>query len=159
MVVTKEILDKGINEGCVLCYEQCRVLGMLYPPSHTWRKKFIGKELPDETVRKYLDLKDKTTVNPKILKSKRSKHFVEQADNFSKPVMTKDGEEIVITEQWLRNGLLFGKTINKSQAKVLGVNITRKGWLQGIVGSEIPKDVADEFMRLKSTQNKKKVAI
>lgn len=160
MVITREFLDSGIKEGMELCYEQCRILKIEYPQSENWRETVLGKKLSDTEASEYLSLKKKTTVNPEVLKDMRREKGIRVSAPYKphvEPLLNKDGTKVIITEEWLRSGMTSGIGIKNAQAKVLGVNIKKRGWFIGLIGAEIPKEVADKYISLKYSIPQKRV--
>lgn len=153
MKITKEFLDRAVGDGLVPCYEQCREFGILFPASKRWRTKLEGRELDDNKAERILSLKDKAIVNPKLTKNKLRKSGIKTYHPEFKPncepTYTADGKRVIITEEWIKSGMVSGVGIKRVQAKVLGVNTCHKGWLQGLIGCEISKEMADEYMSLK----------
>lgn len=158
MEVTRDFLNSGIKEGCIPCYEQCRILGILYPPPKKWKDKVIGKNILDSRAEKYLSLKEKTDINPKQLKKLKRKNYSEQHEYkpknsykpFCEPTYTEDGKHVIITKEWLLSGMTAGVGLKHSQAKVLGVDSKKTGWLDGIIGAEITVAVANKYIELKT---------
>lgn len=150
MVITDEFLSRGIKDGCIPCYEQCRVLGILFPVKSGWRKKVIGKNISDKKAEAFLSLREKSRVNPKLLKHiyrPESERVPYNPD--CKPLLTADGKNVIVTEEWLRSGMTAGVGIKNSQAKALGIDTKRSGWFKGLIGAEIPLDKAQKYIELK----------
>lgn len=150
MIITREILLKGINKDCTPCYEQCRLLNILYPAPAKWKEHLIGKEIDDTVVDKYLLLKCKSACNPKLLKHKFTPKDKRKTYNPTAEMkLSENNENVIVTEEWFRTGMISGLTITSEQAKLLGINVKRSGWLKGIIGSEIPKDIAEKYIAMK----------
>lgn len=58
MIITEELLRKGMSEGVGIKSVQAKVLGIKYPLKKGWLKELIGKEVTEETIKKYIELKN-----------------------------------------------------------------------------------------------------
>src|SRR5262245_14404303 len=58
-------------------------------------------------------------------------------------------DHVRLTEELIRAGMTGGIGINKRQKKILGLPYLTRGWLERLVGTEIPRSDYDEFVALK----------
>ena len=150
MEITNDFLNAGIKDGCIPCYEQCRILGILYPTKTGWRKKIVGKNISDKKAELFLSYREKTNINPSLLKhiyKPESERVRYKPD--CEPTLSADGKYVIVTEEWLRSGMTSGVGIKNAQAKVLGINTKRAGWFKGMIGAKIPVEKARKYIELK----------
>lgn len=149
ILVTKEVLKEAVNEDAILCYEQCRILGVDFPVSKSWRRKFKGISLTEEQFDKFMSLKPKTRPNQKKNHTAEPREKDFKYNPHCEPVYTEDGKGVIVTDEWLSSGMTSGIGIKKSQAKLLGLNVKEKGWKKAFIGSVIPKELAEKYIKLK----------
>lgn len=61
MKLTREILHSAGTSGIGYNREQLRLLGVPWPPRHGWLSNLVGKDIPDDTWSKVMELKDYKT--------------------------------------------------------------------------------------------------
>lgn len=71
------------------------------------------------------------------------------------PVVS-DPEHVIITEKFLEAGYSSKGALTYSQLNLLGIPTPSKsGWRKKLLGTEIPKSIADEFLNLKDLKGSK----
>lgn len=61
MLITEELLRKGMAQGVGIKSIQARMLGLKYPLQKGWLKGLIGKEITEEKAKIFIELKDYVT--------------------------------------------------------------------------------------------------
>lgn len=80
MILTKELYEKGLLYGRIICKEQRAVLGRFGKHHKRFAKKVIGLEISEETYKRFLELKMKPRKRLNIKKVKDIKNTVLKPD-------------------------------------------------------------------------------
>lgn len=145
MTITDEWVENHFplsNHNITLSYPQCRMFGILFPAPSKWRKRIVGLTIEDSDIGTFLASVHKDVPSEKQFDISMHKPNVQ-------PLLTDDGKNVIITEEWLRSWMTSAVGINYLQRKTLGIDAKRKGWLQGLLGEKITKKKAETFMRQK----------
>jgi 5-methylcytosine-specific restriction endonuclease McrA len=138
-ILTVDILNEGKSRNGFWSNKQLYALG-IREIKKGWKKLIIGKEVPDECIRNFLELKDKHLESSNSRPNSSSFNF---DNNDSK-------NKVFLTEELLERGKSRNGSWSAEQLKTLGVLEIRKGWKRNIIGREFSEDIINRFLKLKN---------
>ncbi len=136
-IFTEEILNQGKSRNGFWSKKQLLSLG-LKEVKKGWKHAVIGKELEDDVIKNFLDLKDEHL----------SKKSTSRTYNIEETTEKLKQNHVILTEEILNQGKSRNGFWSNKQILTFGIEIKR-GWKREIIGQEFPIVIINRFLQLK----------
>lgn len=80
MILTPQIFEQGKSSNNGWNNKQLALFGIVKPFKRGWRRRIIGQDFPEETIQKFLELKDFHFANPEARRKRRDPEFIDAPD-------------------------------------------------------------------------------